>query len=475
MTREGTPNFEKKYTRISAENPEYLERKGWAYKEDKVFGKDEIFAIEKLEREPGLHIKMSGGKERYLRWLERNRQGLRREWEDLGANDNSFNNDCFEPDSRCFRLVEEAYDNVELRSELEKLFDFGEMNRKEVSTDFALSLFARKLLDEFETGVPVKTSKRELEKARIVGNIAYDIFKKSGVLERLSNDFIFKVTKNHIDLFERKEKELQPKMEGYKDLVRQRIINAIDTGKLLPISSEIKMSKKVETKLKKRLEKIFKEFVFSIGDPVVEQMQDISGNCNIDNAEIAVSSRSEELWGLDATLAHEILHALSGKTVLRKDEKKDLFGGEYNISEYETQRLGLDYHVKGKRKFGWLNEALTENLVGVLGFRKLSYRESRELLDLIVRDMGGKKEVEPLFYWAYFEDFDPKLPQGQRIPYWKKLRQKMDEKLGSNFLLNLQNYIDHNRSSGNFGWKIGVEKAVTKYKKFGKDIKKWGK
>lgn len=133
---------------------------------------------------------------------------------------------------------------------------------------------------------------------------------------------------------------------------------------------------------------------------------------------------------------HEMLHALSGRTlVLRTD-------APLAYMEFEAQRIGFRFQNVKQGRFRWLNEAITEELaIGLTGDKEdRIYKQERNLYKLL-RTKGKMVIPEELFLAAYFENYDPSLPPGERIPQWKKLYSAINEAYEPGFLVRLDKMI----------------------------------
>ncbi len=161
---------------------------------------------------------------------------------------------------------------------------------------------------------------------------------------------------------------------------------------------------------------------------------------------------------------HEMFHAIAGKTVLIN---KDPDIEEESLDTLDTQRGGLLFTLPEVTRFFWLNEAITESITNEVmknvlrkDFEKSeekvasylegsSYKKEQELLELLI-EAGRPYLDEKLFYAAYFEDFEPSLPEGQRIPHWKALWKAINQAYEPGFLAKLDRYVQKN----------GIEAAI---------------
>lgn len=97
---------------------------------------------------------------------------------------------------------------------------------------------------------------------------------------------------------------------------------------------------------------------------------------------------------------------------------------------------------KGKARFRWLNEAVTEDITQEMmsnaGYS--TYHQERELLRLL-QTSGAFEISNEVIRKAYFENFDTNLPAGRRIPHWKHLQKQLKEAYGEPILVKLDNIV----------------------------------
>jgi hypothetical protein len=150
---------------------------------------------------------------------------------------------------------------------------------------------------------------------------------------------------------------------------------------------------------------------------------------------------------LYATLTHEFLHALSGKTLL-----------QWIGALVTEQKTGLGFTAGEETQFGWLAEAVTEDLTNKIRNTKEqeSHQEEQELFSLL-QSSGSKSVPAELFYLAYFENYDPAASDRKEsaIPKWHALRNAINEAYSPTFLVNLDKFIN----------KFGTEEAVVAMEK----------
>ncbi len=138
------------------------------------------------------------------------------------------------------------------------------------------------------------------------------------------------------------------------------------------------------------------------------------------------------------TFCHEVLHMLSGKTVVMKYEE-----GAEHLAEFDHKKIGLSHVGKKVKRFWWLNEALTDHLTLELTGEErkyAAYKKELELLELL--RTKGKKEIPlQIFLNTYFESFDPNQAEEERLKQWRQLRLEIAEAYKPDFIIELDRII----------------------------------
>jgi hypothetical protein len=273
-----------------------------------------------------------------------------------------------------------------------------------------------------------------------------------------------------LDLLE-EGKSANPGDELLFEEAKKRVLNIYDysqelnnvpdfiSASLIPDAVFIKMLDKHQESFEKRSQEIvsrfpglkqsfatyFKEFVVQEGinisqdlidertgetqimviDRLLSAAQDYAGKH--EGGVISISSAiSDE--ALAKVFAHEMMHVLGGRLVLRESGQE----------VYKELREGLRFN---KRRFYWLNEAITETLADKIRPGEHSTYEAERRIFEILR-ISGKEEIpENLFYNAFFENYDPNVPEGERIPGWKKLWVATNEAHGQGFLIKVDEAV----------------------------------
>lgn len=263
----------------------------------------------------------------------------------------------------------------------------------------------------------------------------------------ITDDLYEVILIHHIEQFQLKQKNFDEKLPQLRAQFREKILKAIQEGRI-----------KIDPA---RAEEIANIPILLFDD--LSNDDYIGGYYNSQANVVYISSLNIETEPLE-TVIHELTHGLSGNTFVgfkdREEEAKD----DTDVSEafktlmrklsrrgmeeeLQIQRLGLSFAgscIKAER-FGWLNEAITEVIAAdIIGDnperepedRGIARIEERALLKLLRH--SGKFDIPlDLFKDAYFEEYDPNLPYGERIPAWKKLYTAINEAYYPGFLVEL--------------------------------------
>jgi hypothetical protein len=191
--------------------------------------------------------------------------------------------------------------------------------------------------------------------------------------------------------------------------------------------------------LRERFRLVVPRLRIVIRDGFVTELAERSGQYIPAKSEINVTTGLDDAQR-EIVLDHELLHALSGVTLLCARENDAI----------EHQRTGLYYHRNKVGRFYWLNEGVTAMLgrkirrLGELEDTSFSneYGYYRELIDAVMH-AGAQHIDEQLLYRAYFEDYDLRHPA--RIPDWKRLNNAITLSYKPGFLIKLDRYVrSHN-------------------------------
>ncbi len=138
---------------------------------------------------------------------------------------------------------------------------------------------------------------------------------------------------------------------------------------------------------------------------------------------------------------HELMHEIAGreyhqKVEVRSNSKNSPISTRLGVSK-------MDYlGSTPKRRFNWLNEALTEALLyEMVQQEDPAYVSDLALLDVLLPPQGKlRKELSLLLYNAHFEN-------DQDRPYWEKFVSAMDQMYQPGFLEHLDIFVRKNGSS----------------------------
>lgn len=231
--------------------------------------------------------------------------------------------------------------------------------------------------------------------------------------------------------------------EGKREGLREKLINALNSAQekgLIPLTQE------------EIAERIYDDTKFTF----LSRRSPLLGEYDLEEgvAKIQRNLKGEYLF---STLVHESIHALEGRTVQLEFEE-----GWFDI---QHQRSGVKFFGENSR-FRWLDEAITEDLsVKITGYEDDTYETERKIFKFLTT--GGKIPVpEQKFYNAFFENYDPQKPYGQRIPAWNELQRLLRESFGPNILLRLDKIIEEfGKENNEDGLQKALETLENEYKK----------
>lgn len=227
----------------------------------------------------------------------------------------------------------------------------------------------------------------------------------------------------HVQRFEIQLKSFDGGVQTWESQFKERITEKIDSG-AYPLSAEILARRLQNTKV-------------VLGDALRDDLtSDRGGLFNPETETVLIAQQGLRKYG-EKIYTHEMFHALSGRTIVEK--KLEFMSERIGISH--TQRIGLDFLEGRIGRLRWLDEALTEFLTqDLLSQSDNTYAQERELFGLLQRQ--GKIPIpQHLFLGAYFENYDPALPHGERIPAWKRLYGVVNDAYSPGFLVRLDDYV----------------------------------
>jgi hypothetical protein len=166
---------------------------------------------------------------------------------------------------------------------------------------------------------------------------------------------------------------------------------------------------------------------------------------------------SEEEY--ENALTHESFHAIAGKTIVQEADREAAYLDFPISNQPRIVKQGLAFLFSRQkeagmkrpfnRRFGWLDEAVTESeALTVLNKKERIVREKEIRLYELLRKKGKFELPRELFIDAYTEDYDLTAPPGDRLPNWKKLRGAINHAYDRRFLIELDDFILANRYTG---------------------------
>jgi hypothetical protein len=249
-------------------------------------------------------------------------------------------------------------------------------------------------LIQIKNRYPVEEERDELHLASLFVNDIFD------------DDTFETLVRHHLSVFQKKEEEFEWSLPHTLADFRDAVSKAIDE-KLLPIDKNLIESRMAEVKV-------------SLVDNL-QVVKDIDGDYSPLTGSIRILDSIPELDRYRA-IFHEMVHVLSGKTILKKN--KEIPDDKPLMSDISIQKTGLSFDMEGESgyRFNWLNEAVTEEINVFLTNTDVGrYREERNMLAELISNGIDKSKI----YCAYFENYNPELES--KVPEWKALTKKISE------------------------------------------------
>lgn len=175
------------------------------------------------------------------------------------------------------------------------------------------------------------------------------------------------------------------------------------------------------------------------------------GSFNYVDHSLELSTSVTETWYKKHIIYHELLHGICGRTLTESTSNdgkiRTVHADVTNIPKLNDwegfQRVGLVFINGGNVMLEWLNEAVVEDINMRLAEEdetRGAYEKARELLKHL--RTSGKNEIsEKLFFDAYFEDYKTDLPQGEKIPKWRKLIRALNEAYEPGILIKIDKLV----------------------------------
>jgi len=212
----------------------------------------------------------------------------------------------------------------------------------------------------------------------------------------ISDNLFEEMLRSYVNFWEGKQEEFHEKAPYLLATFKEKALEAIKENKL-PINQEYLEERIGETR-------IYLGDNMSLGECV-------NGDYDLEDGVVRIAYRDNKN-AQEKTVFHEMIHALSGRTVRLK-------GGNL-----DHQRFGLGFSTydkqgnKNGKQFRWLNEAVTEEItieLSGLDHTYASYSVERKYL----HDLYSQGVSKKLIYDAYFENYDP--DSKEKVPKWKEL------------------------------------------------------
>ncbi len=128
----------------------------------------------------------------------------------------------------------------------------------------------------------------------------------------------------------------------------------------------------------------------------------------------------------EISFAHEMMHALSGRTMIETQSSDEaVVNQKLGFAFRRTQGRDFLKEISPPR-FQWLNEAITDYLTRWIRGSTTGYEKEEELFSLLQKN-GQKVVPRRLFLQAYFENYTPANQEGQRVSAWNQLSTALEE------------------------------------------------
>lgn len=285
-------------------------------------------------------------------------------------------------------------------------------------------------------------------------------------LSMLSRELLKTMTDAHVEEATKEIETVKKQLETLVPEIESLLVAEAESGKI-PLMPD-------------RVEEIISTISFFVVDGINAKLEDTSGRYSRSRESIEVSSALvNDPIQLKSTITHELLHALSGRAVVKTSNLEHKKTGV----KFRDQKIGLSF-FKGDQKndsvlkamstgdrFGWLNEAITESMThSLLKTKTENYKQNIELYKALLSFLP--EGTDRLFIKAYFEDFNPDEQKGGHtpVPAWHELVSVINTELGVGFLTRLDKYIQ--AESGLYATRQtkGIKKALQGFSEQGKDF-----
>jgi len=306
-------------------------------------------------------------------------------------------------------------------------------------------------------------------------NLVKSLLSNSDNLDKFPDTLLISMAEIHAARVEKEKADVEKQLSQMLPELEEMFVKLAESGRI-PLAPH-------------RIAEIFSLLTFDVVDGLLSGLNDQNGSYVREGELISVSSHlAADPKGLRQTITHEILHALSGRAVV-----KEVSPSEWgDMAVYRDQKVGLSYDKRnpsGKsvldelrsegNRFTWLNEAVTTKLTGTYLKEEPAngYGNHVKLYTKILEYLPP--EANKLFVNSYFEDYNQENIQtgGSPVPAWRDLTAMLNAELGVGFLTRLDRYIEHidNSVPGKKG--TGVKAVLKGFTEQGRDfvevIHKW--
>lgn len=196
-----------------------------------------------------------------------------------------------------------------------------------------------------------------------------------------------------------------------------------------------------------------------LNSPGQRFLEAIYGDKMIKDKEETTQRAEEADLKIKKVFFHEVIHKLSGQTIIKEPWENDEEGSDSDIFDYTHKQIGLLHFGAIKERLNWLNEAITDYIeVELLRTpeKDYSYKKEVELFNLLC--INGKEKIPAkVFTDAYFEGYDPNKLEKDQGKFWNILLTQLKNSYSRDFIIKLDNIIREK------GVKAGID-MVTNYK-----------
>jgi hypothetical protein len=268
------------------------------------------------------------------------------------------------------------------------------------------------------------------------------------ILKNMTPEEFRKYLKLHVKTEKRRSRKISAEFEVHKSEFIDNMSEAYRSGRL-PASFDLEKAKRrlLQTNL------ISQDMLNSYG---------VNASYSSDSHSIFMMGieESEEQMASDflpeeyrkRAYSHEGVHAIAGKTIVQEADREVDYVNFPAPNDPVVVKRGLAFSFSRRMKhdnlgwtfyrFEWLDEACTETEnTKIRNIAEPEARKKEIKLYKLLKEKGRIDLPEELFEDAYYEDFDPSAPAGQRLPKWKKLRRSINEAYDRRFLTELDDFI----------------------------------